>query len=121
MQSDREPKCCILGTFICDISVANSVTVSNTVNTSILFDSLRLSQVFRDRVRYIKDNVVLRCLNTFKLMYTAEDGKVSFDLLEVQVGEDKEEPSAKVCRVMNELVRRGNALKEMTTERLIEL
>ena len=51
-------------------------------------------------------------------MYTADDGKVSFDLLDSSCEEDGEEdPSSKVCRVMNELLEALDVL-EFVAKRL---
>ena len=47
-------------------------------------------------------------------MYTAGNGKISFDLLDSEIEEGEEDPSAKVCRVMNELLEALDVLEFVT-------
>ncbi|GMI11686.1 hypothetical protein TrVE_jg8585 [Triparma verrucosa] len=87
-------------------------------NKRLLSDLQQSKRAYQEHVRNVKDNVVLKCLNSFRMMYTQEGGGTKFESVEVKMDEAGKEvagvSSQKICNIMNELLEALDTLEYVT-------
>lgn len=88
-------------------------------NKRLVSDLQQTKRAYHEHVRHVKDNVVLKCLKSFRMMYTQEGGGTKFETVEIKADEEEEVAgvsSTKICKIMNELLEALDTLEYVTHE-----